>query len=62
MAEIDKDLPLRDVRTQKEQIEATIVEERLFATLTAMFGVLALTLACIGIYGLMAYSVAAADE
>jgi len=58
VAEIDKDLPLRDVRTQKEQIEATIVEERLFATLTAMFGVLALTLACIGIYGLMAYSVA----
>lgn len=55
---VDKDLPLRDVRTQTEQIEATIVQERLFATLTAAFGVLALILACIGIYGIMAYTVA----
>ncbi len=55
---IDKDLPLRDIRTQTEQIEASISQERLFATLTAGFGVLALVLACIGIYGIMAYNVA----
>jgi predicted permease len=55
---VDKDLPLRDIRTQSEQIEATISGERLFATLTAGFGILALTLACIGIYGIMAYNVA----
>jgi predicted permease len=55
---IDKDLPLRDIRTQTEQIEATISQERLFATLTAGFGILALILACIGIYGIMAYNVA----
>jgi predicted permease len=55
---VDRDLPLRDVRTQKEQIEATMSQERLFATLTAAFGLLALTLACIGIYGTMAYNVA----
>jgi predicted permease len=55
---IDKDLPLRDIRTQTEQIEATISPERLFATLTAAFGILALILACIGIYGIMAYNVA----
>jgi predicted permease len=55
---IDKDLPLRDIRTQNEQIEASISQERLFATLTASFGVLALILACIGIYGIMAYNVA----
>jgi predicted permease len=55
---IDKDLPLRDIRTQTEQIEASISQQRLFATLTAGFGVLALILACIGIYGIMAYNVA----
>jgi len=32
--------------------------ERTFAALTAGFGALALTLACVGIYGIMAYSVA----
>jgi predicted permease len=55
---IDKDLPLRDIRTQTEQIEASISQQRLFATLTAGFGILALILACIGIYGIMAYNVA----
>jgi predicted permease len=55
---IDKDLPLRDIRTQNEQIEASISQQRLFATLTASFGILALILACIGIYGIMAYNVA----
>jgi predicted permease len=55
---IDKDLPLRDIRTQAEQIEDSISQQRLFATLTAGFGILALILACIGIYGIMAYNVA----
>ena len=55
---IDKDLPLRDIRTQNQQIEASITQERLFAALTAAFGILALILACIGIYGIMAYDVA----
>ena len=54
---IDKDIPLRDIRTQTEQIEASILQQRLFATLTAGFGLLALALACVGIYGIMAYTV-----
>jgi len=54
---IDKDLPVFDVRTQTQQIEATLSRERLFATLTVAFGVLALMLACIGIYGVMAHNV-----
>jgi ABC-type antimicrobial peptide transport system permease subunit len=40
------------------QMEATIVQERMMATLAAGFGLLALTLACVGLYGLLAYSVA----
>jgi predicted permease len=55
---IDRDLPVSDLRTQKEQINATLQVERALAALTSGFGVLALALACVGIYGIMAYSVA----
>jgi predicted permease len=55
---IDRDLPLMDLRTQREQIDATMQQERIFAALTAGFGLLALALACVGVYGVMAYSVA----
>jgi predicted permease len=55
---VDRDLPMIDVRTQREQINATMQVERALAALTAGFGVLALTLACVGIYGVMACNVA----
>lgn len=55
---VDRDLPIIDFRTQREQINATMQIERTFAALTAGFGVMALALACVGIYGIMAYSVA----
>jgi predicted permease len=58
VASIDRDLPLIDVRTMKEQIQATMSGERIFAQLASGFGMLALVLACIGIYGIMAYTVA----
>ena len=50
---VDKDLPLIDVRTQEEQIEATIGPERSFAIVTTGFGILALVLASIGVYGVV---------
>jgi predicted permease len=58
VASIDRDMPLIDVRTMTEQLKATMSGERVFAQLTSGFGILALLLACIGIYGVMAYTVA----
>ncbi len=54
---IDPDLPMTNVRTQQQQIDANLQQERLFAALTSGFGLLALLLACVGIYGIMAYTV-----
>ena len=58
VASMDHDLPLTDVRTMQEQVASTMVDERMFAELTSGFGLLALVLASVGIYGIMAYSVA----
>ena len=55
---IDSDLPIFDVRTQNEQIAATMSQEQLFVTLSVMFAALAVLLACVGIYGILANSVA----
>jgi predicted permease len=49
---------LVDVRPLSAQVEAVMVQERMMATLAGGFGVLALALACIGLYGLLAYRVA----
>ena len=58
VSEIDKNLPLFDVKTQKQQAEQSLTQERLFATLSGFFGILALMLGCIGLYGVMSYAVA----
>ena len=50
------DIPLSNVRTEGQQIDAAMQQERVFATPTSGFGLLAL--ASVGIYGIMAYSVA----
>jgi len=54
----DPALPLVSVRTQQDRIDAELTDERLLVSLTSGFGLLALMLASVGIYGLMAYSVA----
>jgi predicted permease len=57
VAKVDPQLPIRDLRTQVEQIDLSLSQEILFADLTSTFGALALALACVGLYGTMAYSV-----
>jgi predicted permease len=54
----DNNLPLFDVRTQTEQIEMTLFEERLLSRLSSFFGLLAMALASIGLYGLLSFEVA----
>jgi predicted permease len=55
---LDKQVPIFDAKTQTEEIDEAIFQERIIARLTSLFGVLAVLLACLGLYGLMSYSVA----
>jgi len=54
---LDPNLPLYNVKTFSDQIDESISQERLVASLSSFFGLLALLLASIGLYGVMAYSV-----
>jgi predicted permease len=58
MAEIDRRLPLMELKTQQGQIDELLTRERLFAWLVGLFGAIALALACVGLYGLVSASVA----
>jgi predicted permease len=55
VAEVDPDLMLFNVRTLEDQARESMAEERLTAGLSGFFGVLALALACVGLYGVMAF-------
>lgn len=57
LREVDQRLVADDVRTQSEQIDASLGSERTFALVSAFFGGLALLLATIGLYGTLAYNV-----
>jgi predicted permease len=57
-AELDENLPLANIRTQVEEANRTLAMERLFAKLVTLFGLIAQQLTAIGLFGVMAYSVA----
>jgi predicted permease len=55
--DVDPSLPISDVMSLKEAVTQSISNQLLVAQLSAFFGLLALFLSCIGIYGLMSYTV-----
>jgi len=54
---LDPNLPLFEVRTLAEEMDGAMVRERLMAALAGFFGAVALTLACVGLYGLVSFAV-----
>jgi macrolide transport system ATP-binding/permease protein len=54
---LDRSLPLYNIRTLEEQKTSSLYTSRLAATLLTTFGLLALLLAAVGLYGVMAYAV-----
>ena len=57
VAQHNNNMPLTNILTQSEQIDRILDQERLIAKLSSFFGILALLLACIGLYGLLSYEV-----
>ena len=58
LAAIDANLTVLDIMSLSEQVDRIFNQDRLIARLTQLFGLLALVLACVGFYGVTAYSVA----
>jgi putative ABC transport system permease protein len=57
VAEVDRNLPIFNIRTLDEYVAEQLWQPRQTMTLLAMFGAIAVVLAMIGVYGLMAYAI-----
>ena len=57
LAKLDPSLPVYDFKTLKKQLNETLSSERLIASVSVVFGVLATVLAALGLYGVMAFVV-----
>jgi predicted permease len=58
IAKLDPNLPVEDLRTMPQQINENVFLDRMMTTLSASFAVLATLLAAIGLYGVLAYTIA----
>jgi predicted permease len=56
IADVDPRIPIVNVATLNEEVKNNLTQPRLIARLTTIFGILALTLACLGLYGVMSYT------
>ncbi len=57
LTKLDRNVPMVDVKTETQVISQVLFLDRTFAALSSAFGFLALLLACVGLYGTMAYAV-----
>ena len=58
LSEVDPNLTITSVRTMQQQVELSFDQQRAVASLASLFGIVALVLAAVGLYGVTAYSVA----
>ncbi|MEK6300052.1 MAG: FtsX-like permease family protein [Acidobacteriota bacterium] len=58
VSEVDANIPITRIDTLVQRIDKSLVFERMFSRLTGSFGLVALVLVCVGLYGTMSYFVA----